>query len=59
MNMLSLVTFAPLVGALIILCLPKENVKAIRITAFLFAGIALIASLAMLPGFSRATHEMQ
>ncbi len=59
MNMLSLVTFAPLVGALIILCTPKENVKAIQITAFVFAGIALIASLAMLPGFNRGTHEMQ
>jgi len=59
MNMLSLVTFAPLVGALIILCIPKEKVKAIQIVAFVFAGIALIASLAMLPGFDRGTHEMQ
>ncbi|PIR18651.1 MAG: oxidoreductase [Elusimicrobia bacterium CG11_big_fil_rev_8_21_14_0_20_64_6] len=57
--MLSLVTFAPLVGALIILCIPKEKVKAIQIVAFVFAGIALIASLAMLPGFDRGTHEMQ
>jgi NADH-quinone oxidoreductase subunit M len=59
MNMLSVVTFAPLAGALIILCLPKEKVKAIQTVAFIFSGISLIASLAMLPGFDRATHEMQ
>jgi NADH-quinone oxidoreductase subunit M len=59
MNMLSVVTFAPLAGALIILCMPKEKVKAIQTVAFVFAGISLIASLAMLPGFDRATHEMQ
>ena len=59
MNMLTLVTFAPLVGALIILCIPKEKVKAIQIVAIVFAGIALVASLAMLPGFNRGTHEMQ
>ena len=59
MNMLTVVTFAPLLGALIILCLPKEKTRAIQAVAFAFAGISLIASLAMLPGFSRATHEMQ
>ena len=59
MNMLTVITFAPLVGALIILCLPKEKTKAIQTVAFVFAGLSLIASLAMLPGFSRETHEMQ
>lgn len=59
MNMLTVVTFAPLVGALIILCLPKEKVKAIQTVAFVFAGISLLASLAMIPGFDRGTHEMQ
>lgn len=59
MNMLTVVTFAPLLGALIILCLPKEKVKAIQTVAFIFAGISLIASLAMLPGFSRETADMQ
>ncbi len=59
MPMLSIVTFAPLVGALIILCIPKEKERAIQAVAFLFAGISLLASLAMLPGFSRGTHEMQ
>jgi NADH-quinone oxidoreductase subunit M len=57
--MLSLVTFAPLVGALIILMTPKEKVKAIQIAAFVAAGVSFIASLAMLPGFDRGTHEMQ
>ena len=59
MNMLTVVTFSPLIGALIILCLPKEKVKAIQTVAFVFAGISLLASLAMLPGFDRGTHEMQ
>ncbi len=59
MNMLTVVTFAPLVGALIILCLPKEKTKAIQTVAFVFAGLSLLASLALLPGFNRGTHEMQ
>ncbi|MDP3543674.1 MAG: NADH-quinone oxidoreductase subunit M [Elusimicrobiota bacterium] len=59
MNMLTVVTFAPLLGALIILCLPKEKVKAIQTVAFIFAGISMIASLAMLPGFDRGTPDMQ
>ncbi len=59
MNMLSLITFAPLVGALIILCIPKEKEKAIQTVAFVFAGISLLASLAMIPGFDKGTHEMQ
>lgn len=59
MNMLSLVTFAPLIGALIILFIPREKVKAIQTVAFVFAGLSLLASLAMLPGFDRGTHEMQ
>ena len=59
MNMLSLVTFAPLVGALIILCLPKEKEGAIKTVAFVFAGISLLASLLMIPNFNSGTHEMQ
>src|SRR5438132_355001 len=59
MYMLTLVTFAPLIGALIILTIPKEKVKAIQITAFAAAGLSLIASLAMLAGFDRGTHQMQ
>ena len=59
MNILTVVTFAPLVGALIILCIPKEKVRAIQTVAFVFAGLSLIASLAMLPAFNRGTHEMQ
>jgi len=59
MNMLSLVTFAPVLGALIILCLPKEKIKAIQTVAFIFAGISFVASLAMIPGFNQGTHEMQ
>ena len=38
---------------------PQEKVREIRIVAFVFAGISLIASLAMLPGFNRGTYEMQ
>ncbi len=59
MNMLTVITFSPLIGALIILGLSKEKVRAITTVAFVFAGISLLASLAMLTGFDRSTHELQ
>src|SRR5258708_18403599 len=59
MNMLSLITFAPLIGALVILAIPRDKTRAIQAVAFAFAGFSLLASLALLPQFSRETHEMQ
>ena len=59
MNMLSLITFAPLVGALIILCIPKEKEQWIRGVAYAAAGLSLLLSLVMIPSFNIGTHEMQ
>jgi NADH-quinone oxidoreductase subunit M len=59
MNMLSLITFAPLVGALIILAIPKEKTRAIQVTAFVAAGISLLASLALIPAFDTNNPGMQ
>jgi NADH-quinone oxidoreductase subunit M len=57
--MLSLITWSPLVGALIILMLPKENKRAIQIVAFAAAGISLAASLWLIPSFDRTSTAMQ
>ena len=57
--MLSLIIFAPLAGALIVLMLPKENTRAIQAVSFLAAGISLAASLALLPQFDRSATVMQ
>ena len=57
--MLSLITWSPLVGALIVLMLPKENKRAIQVVAFLAAGISLAASLWLIPQFDRASTAMQ
>ena len=57
--MLSLITWAPLAGALIILMLPKEKVQTIQTAAFLAAAISLAASLAMIASFDRGTAAMQ
>jgi NADH-quinone oxidoreductase subunit M len=48
---LSLVTFLPLVGVLVIALLPRDNLSAIRRTALLTALATWIVSLAMLAGF--------
>ncbi|MDE2143669.1 MAG: NADH-quinone oxidoreductase subunit M [Elusimicrobia bacterium] len=57
--MLSLIAWSPLVGALIILMLPKENKRAIQIVAFVAAGISLAASLWLIPQFDRSATTMQ
>lgn len=57
--MLSLITWSPLVGALIVLMLPKENKRAIQGVAFLAAGVSLAASLWLIPSFDHGTASMQ
>ncbi len=59
MNMLSLVTFIPLAGALLVLALPKERVKAIQATALASAGASLALSIALIPLFNRGSADMQ
>ena len=57
--MLSLITWSPLIGALIVLMLPKENKRAIQIVSFVAAGISLAASLWLIPQFDRSATAMQ
>ena len=57
--MLSLIVWSPLVGALIVLMLPKEKVRAIQTVSFVAAGVAFAASLALLLQFDRSTAAMQ
>lgn len=57
--MLSLITWSPLIGALIVLMLPKENKRAIQIVSFTAAGISLLASLWLIPQFDRSATTMQ
>jgi NADH-quinone oxidoreductase subunit M len=59
MSILSLIIWAPLAGALIVLMLPKENVRAIQAVSFAAAGVSLLASLALIPQFDRGTAAMQ
>jgi NADH-quinone oxidoreductase subunit M len=57
--MLSLVTWAPLAGALIVLLLPKENTKAIQGVGFLASGASLLASLLLIASFKKDGADMQ
>ena len=59
MNMLSLITFIPLVGALLILATPKDKERLIQGIALTAAAIAFIASLVLFFHFDRGSHEMQ
>ena len=49
--LLSLVTFIPLIGAVIIAFIPGDNLRAIRWAALITALVAWVASLAILAGF--------
>ncbi len=59
MNILSLITFIPVAGALVILCLPKEAEKPIQITALIASGLSFVFSLFVLYAFDRTTPLMQ
>ena len=49
--LLSLVTFIPLIGAIVIAFIPSDRLRAIRWAAFITAMLAWVASLAILAGF--------
>ncbi|MDE2039130.1 MAG: NADH-quinone oxidoreductase subunit M [Elusimicrobia bacterium] len=59
MNTLSLITFIPLLGAIIVLFLPKDRVRAIQTTAIAAASVSFILSVALFFFFDRATPGMQ
>jgi NADH-quinone oxidoreductase subunit M len=50
-HILSIVLFTPLVGAILLLFVPKEKVNAIRWMANIFAFIGLVVSLPLVPWF--------
>ena len=50
-HILSIVLFTPLVGALILLFVPKENKSAIRWLANIFAMVGFAVSLPLIPWF--------
>jgi NADH-quinone oxidoreductase subunit M len=56
---LSLVTFLPLVGVLVIALLPRTNLRAIRGTALVIALATWVVSLAILLGFDRNQSGFQ
>jgi len=58
-NVLSWLTFLPLIGGVIILCTKKEDAKLHRTLATAFALATFALSLWMWPSFDAATAEMQ
>jgi NADH-quinone oxidoreductase subunit M len=59
MNILSLITFLPLAGALAILAIPKEKERAVQIVALLSSGLSLVLCAALFLFFNRQTPDMQ
>ena len=58
MGYLTLITFTPLVGALYILFLPKDNPKGIRTAAVFFSALALVFSLMAWGAYDTASTDM-
>ncbi len=57
---ITIATFLPLVGALVIALVPKERDRLVRGLGIAFTGAALVVGLAMLPGFDfRAGTNLQ
>ncbi|NIQ37595.1 MAG: NADH-quinone oxidoreductase subunit M [Proteobacteria bacterium] len=56
---LTVVTFLPIIGAIIILFIDKENTPALRVVALVFSMIEFIFSLPLFFLFNNGTHEMQ
>src|SRR5689334_23549934 len=50
-HILSIILFTPLVGAIVLLFLPKENKNAIRMVANIFAVAGLLVSVPLVPWF--------
>ena len=50
MNLLDLVIFAPAIGFLLVLLLPKDNVDTIKRATFVISILVFLASLLLIPG---------
>ena len=59
MNLLSWITFTPAIGALIILFIPKEKVRAVHVTAIAAAGVSFALSLFALAQYKFGVSGMQ
>jgi NADH-quinone oxidoreductase subunit M len=57
--LLSIVTFVPLIGCIVIALLPRERLGAIRGAAFITAIVAWVASLGLLAGFDPSAAGFQ
>lgn len=58
-HILTLMTFIPLGGALIILCLPRDKHELIKIVAAITTSIPLVLAVLLYLNFDRSTHEFQ
>ena len=56
---LSLITFLPLLGALIVVLLPKEEAGVVKVFTLVWSAIVFVVSLAVLFGFKNHTAAMQ
>ncbi|MEK6543837.1 MAG: NADH-quinone oxidoreductase subunit M, partial [Elusimicrobiota bacterium] len=59
MPLLTLITFLPLLGALIILCLPKDDTRLIQRTGLLFSGLSMLVSFYLLAHFNSGVADIQ
>src|SRR5687768_10701278 len=57
--LLSLIVWTPMVGALLVLLLPREQVDGAKRAAFVFSLITFLLSLALWAGFQPDTAEFQ
>src|SRR4051812_24592836 len=59
MGVLSLITFLPILGGILILFVPKEKTQLVRVIAAAASGAAFIASLWLWANFNSASSDMQ
>src|SRR5438105_4504218 len=59
MHVLSLITWLPFAGAILILFAPKDNKLAVRVLAAIFSGAAFIASLWLWVNFNISVSDLQ
>ncbi|MFQ5588707.1 MAG: NuoM family protein, partial [Nitrospiria bacterium] len=57
--LLSLIAYIPLIGAIILLFMKKEEEKKIMQTAFAVSIVTLVVSLFLIPGFDSTKSDMQ
>jgi NADH-quinone oxidoreductase subunit M len=59
MGVLSLITFLPLLGGIVILLMPKEKSQLLRVVAVVSSGASFLASLWLWANFNTATSDFQ